>query len=197
MNGGGESASWPVFLDRPTLIKLALGLILVLALAGLCGWFFREPLVALGEAALERFGLLGLFLGVVFADSSIVPLSNEPLVLLALAAGVSPWTVFFVTASASVCAGPVGWSCGRLFGRRTGLLLRVARRHPQIVGWLTRYGARFVGAAALLPFPFAVSTWLAGASGVRFGPLLLASLLRVPKTAVFVGLLAGGWAAGG
>jgi membrane protein YqaA with SNARE-associated domain len=183
-------------IDRSTLIKLAVGALLVLIAAGLSGVLLREPLIRWGEAFIDRFGLLGLLIGVIFADSSIVPLSNEPLVLLALSAGVSPWTAFAVTALGSVLAGPVGWTCGRLLGAHTSVVLRLARRYPQVVAMLTLYGARFVAAAALLPFPFAVATWLAGASGVRFSHLLLASLLRIPKTAFYVALLAGGWAMG-
>ncbi len=184
-------------IDRSTLVKLALGALLVLLAAGLSGVLLREPLIRWGEAFIGRFGLVGLFFGVIFADSSIVPLSNEPLVLLALSAGVSPWTAFAVTAAGSVASGPVGWCCGRLLGAHTSIVLRLARRYPQVAAMLTLYGSRFVAAAALLPFPFAVATWLSGASGVRFSHLLLASLLRIPKTAFYVGLLAGGWALGG
>ncbi|MCB9780647.1 MAG: VTT domain-containing protein [Alphaproteobacteria bacterium] len=184
-------------IDRTTVLKLVGGALAVLAVAGLCGVLLREPLIAWGGLFLDRFGLAGLFFGAMFTDSSIVPLTNEPLMLLAISGGANPWVVAAITAAGSVLAGPIGWTCGRLLARHTRLGPWLARRHPQVVAFLTRYGARFVAVAALLPFPFAVSTWLSGATDVRFGHLLLASLLRIPKTLFYAALLTGGWAAGG
>lgn len=184
-------------IDRATIIKLAVGAVLIMAAAGAAGVLLREPLIQAGQSFIDTFGLVGLFVGVILTDASIVPLTNEPLVMLALTAGVSPWTAFLVTAAASVIAGPVGWAGGRLLGTRTNLVLKAARRQPQVVAMLTRYGARAVAAAAILPFPYAVATWLAGASGVPLKDVALASLLRIPKTAFYVALLAGGWALGG
>lgn len=189
-------ADHSAMLDRSVWGKLALGSVLVLALALVSGVLLREPLQTWGTAFLDRFGLAGLFVGVIITDSSILPMTNEPLVLLAIGAGVSPWTVIALTAIASACAGPVGWTAGHLVARHTPLGPWLARRHPRVTGFLTRYGARFVAVAALLPFPFAVSTWLAGASEVRFAHLCLASLLRVPKTLFYGLLIVGGWVAG-
>lgn len=190
MSGGGV-------LDRGVWLRLGLGAALVLVLALASGVLLREPLQVWGAVFIERFGLVGLFVGVLVTDSSIVPLTNEPLVLLAIGGGVPPWTAVGLTAAASVCAGPIGWSCGRLLARHTRLGPWLARRHPQVTGFLTRYGARFVAVAAVLPFPFAVATWLSGASDVRLVHVLLASLLRVPKTLFYGALLVGGWVAAG
>lgn len=183
-------------LDRAVWRKVAVGAALVLLLALASGVLLREPLQAWGTIFIDRFGLPGLFVGVLITDTSIVPLTSEPLVLLAIGGGVPPWTAVGLTAVASVCAGPLGWACGRLVARHTPLGPWLARRHPQVTGFLTRYGARFVAVAALLPFPFAVATWLAGASEVRMVHVLLASLLRVPKTLFYGALLVGGWVAG-
>jgi len=183
--------------DRRTLRRLLIGAALALALGAVCGVLLREPLVEWGGGFIDRFGLAGLFLGTLITDSSLLPLTNEPLVLLAISGGTSPWTAFAVTSTASVLAGPLGWALGRLVARRTPLGLWLHRRYPDVAALLARRGARFVAVAALLPFPFAVSTWLAGATDVPLAPLLLASLLRVPKTAFYVALLTGGWALGG
>ena len=37
-----------------------------------------------------------------------------------------------------------------------------------------------------LPLPFALGTWSAGAMGVRARHAMLASLVRIPKTALYV-----------
>ncbi|RME24857.1 MAG: hypothetical protein D6798_10220 [Deltaproteobacteria bacterium] len=184
-------------ISRSTWIKLAAGCASVLAVAAACGVLLRDPLVQWGTLFLGRFGMQGLFVGVWITDSSIVPMTSEPLIMLAISAGARPFEVLFLASLASACAGPTGWVAGRLLAGHTPLGPWLARRHPDVTGFLTRYGARFVAVAALLPFPFAVSTWLAGASAVRFRHLLLASLLRIPKTVFYGLLIVGGWAATG
>ena len=60
---------------------------------------------------------------------------------------------------------------------------------------LTR-SAWAVGVAAFLPLPYSVSTWTAGALGVRYHWVAAASLLRYPKTALYLWLIASGWSIG-
>ena len=70
------------------------------------------------------------------------------------------------------------------------------RFNPEAAAWIEARGAWGVAVAALLPIPYALATWTAGAMKVSLRDVMLASLLRVPKTAFYVALLAAGWGAG-
>ncbi len=180
-----------------TLIGRALaGLVGILAIAGACGVLFRGPIERVALAFMERFGLLGVAVGVVITDASPVPLTSEPILILATGAGVDPWLLFAVSAAASTIAGPVGYLGGRLVGQQ-GLRAWLQRRAPRLALFMHRYGVMGVAIAALLPIPFALSTWTAGMSRIRFPGVLAASLLRIPKTGLYLLLIVQGWALGG
>jgi len=183
-------------IDRKTVIKLVIGVVLILGLAAASGLLLREPITLWGGAFVHRFGLVGLLAGVVISDSSLLPLTNEPLVLLAISGGLSPWVVFAVTAGGSFLAGPLGWFYGYTLARRTRFGAWLALKNPNVTALLHRYGIRFVAVSALLPFPFSVSTWLAGAAGLPLRAVAAASLLRIVKTAFYVVLIVSGWAVG-
>ena len=181
-------------MDRPVR-KAVIGLVLILLVAGLSGVLLREPITQLATWFLERFGLVGIFAGVVLTDTSILPLTNEPLLLLATSAGVDAWPLFAVSAVASTLAGPLGYGLGYLAGS-TGLRDWIRGREPRFEAFMLRYGAWGVAVAALLPIPFAFATWSAGMTRVSFPHVLLASLVRVPKTAIYLLLIVQGWAVG-
>ena len=175
---------------------MILGLVMLLALAGVVGVVLREPLVRLAETFVGRFGLAGVFGGVMFTDSSPLPLTHEPVLLLGVSAGIDPWTLFAVAASASTAAGPVGYFGGWCVRRSVRFRRWLQGRAPDFTEWMREHGARGVAVAALLPIPFAVSTWTAGMTGVNFPKVLAASTLRVPKTGFYLYLIVKGWALG-
>jgi len=183
--------------DRRLLLKTAVGLLLVLLVAAVCAWLLKEPIESVGAAFLERFGLGGVFVGTVITDTSPLPLTHEPLVMLGLAAGVE-WPVLLLTVStASVLSGPVGWTLGRFLvadSRFTGWL---QSRQPDFFGLMQRHGIQAVAVAALLPLPFALATWSAGMLRLPLGKVAAVSLLRVPKVAFYLLLMNAGWIAGG
>lgn len=183
--------------DRTLLVRAGLGLVGVLAVAGVCGVVFREPITVVGALFIERFGWAGVFAAVVFTDASPLPLTHEPVLLMATAGGRDPWTIGLVASAASVAAGPVGWLGGRLLQRVGGAQAWIDRRTPGMSAFLREWGATGVAIAALLPIPFSLSTWTAGLSGVPFWRLVAASLLRIPKTAFYLWLIVAGWSLGG
>lgn len=192
----GPAASELVVLDWRLAVRTLVGATLVLAAAGVAGLAMREPLITAGAWFFDRFGLWGMFFGTVVIDVSIIPLTNEPLMLLALSADQSPWMVFWVTSIASTLAGAVGWSIGRLIDRYTPFGRRLCMRYPAMTDLLRRYGAVAVALGATTPLPFSASTWLAGLLGVPLRGVMAASLLRFPKTGFYLWLLIQGWALG-
>ncbi|MEZ4239616.1 MAG: hypothetical protein R3F59_26370 [Myxococcota bacterium] len=143
-----------------------MSLVGVLAVAAVCGVVLRGPITAAGDAFLGRFGLAGLFAGVLLTDSSPLPMTHEPVLLLAVARGLALSTIGAVASAASVAAGPLGWACGRGL-RAAGAEARLERRYPEMVAYIRSWGAWGVAIAALVPIPYALATWSAGLLGCR------------------------------
>jgi len=138
-----------------------------------------------------------LFAGVMLANTSIIPATDEPVIFLAISSGrMDPMTILLTSAAASTLAGPIGYGLGALVGRLTSLEDWLTRRHTELADLLHRRGAVAVAICAILPFPFAVSTWTAGMMQVGFLPVCAASLLRIPKTAFYFWLMYQGWGMG-
>ena len=186
-----------IVIDAAMLRKTALGLLLLLAISGLCAWLLKDPLVALGQAFLDRFGLPGLFIGTIIADTSPLPLTHEPLTFIGIAAGIPPITLLATIASASVSAGPLGWFFGRLFLSETRLAAWLEKKHPRLNSTMRRNGLKVVAIAALLPIPFALATWTSGMLRLPLHKVCALSLLRIVKVWLYFQLLNLGWLAGG
>jgi membrane protein YqaA with SNARE-associated domain len=187
----------PYKVDARLVFKAVIGLVVLLGVSYLCGVVLREPIEVGGKAALDRLGYWGLAGGVIITDASPLPMTNEPLVILAIGAGRPANTVFAVISAASVCAGFVGWTAGRYLGDVTGIGPWMRRRYPGFERFMLRYGAYGVAVCALLPIPFALSTWSAGMMRTELWKVALASLVRIPKTAFYVWLIMVGWSASG
>jgi len=158
----------------------------------------RAPITSLGQAFIDAGGAAGLFAGVILANTSLLPATDEPVIFLAISSGrMSAWTIFLVSAAASTLAGPVGYGLGALVGRATSLEAWITRKNPDVAAWLRQRGAWAVAVCAVLPFPFAVSTWTAGMMRVGLLPVCAASLLRIPKTGFYFLLMLKGWGMGG
>jgi membrane protein YqaA with SNARE-associated domain len=183
-------------LDPKLLKKMAVGLVILLLAAGVLGVVLRDPLTAASSWFVDRFGLAGVFAAVMFTDTSPLPLTHEPVLLLGVIAGIDPWVLFAVAATASTLSGPVGYGGGWCVRRSDRFKEWLQRRAPDFTAWMQLHGAKGVAVAALLPIPFAVSTWTAGMTGVNLPKVLAASLLRIPKTGFYLLLIVKGWALG-
>jgi membrane protein YqaA with SNARE-associated domain len=176
--------------ETRTLIRKTLGsLVAVVVVAALAGWLFHDALVVWGTRFVDAWGVMGLAVSVLLIDASPIPLTNEPVVALALKGGLAPVDIFVVTSLASCAAGLVGFGVGTLLRRTTDVAARVRRWNPLICDWIERRGAVAVAVAAIAPLPYALSTYTAGLMGVRLGPVALATLVRIPKTALYLLLL--------
>jgi membrane protein YqaA with SNARE-associated domain len=168
------------------------GLVVVVAVAGIAGVVLRGPITGLAGLFIGTLGWPGVFLGVLLTDASPIPMTHEPVLLLGVAEDLDVIRLGLVASTASVTAGPIGYAGGRML-RAAGAEQWLSRRAPQMVGFLQRWGALGVALAALLPIPFAVATWTAGAIRVPFLKVAAASLLRVPKTCFYLWLIYRGW----
>lgn len=188
--------------DPPTLswrliLRAALGLVGLIVLGAVLGYVLRSPIEWAGTWFIDVFGLGGLGVLTLLVDASPLPLTNEPLMVLAIGADVSVWSIFLSMSTGSTLAGLVGWVGGRVIGQHTAPGRYLMRRYPGVQLFLRRWGAVGVAIAALTPIPFGLTAWTAGMARVPFWKVALASLARFPKTGFFLFLIAQGWALGG
>ena len=184
-------------LTREHIIKLLIGFGVVFLVATICGVWFKEPIGQFAQLAVHNFGLTGLFGFVLAIDSVPTPFSYAPIMLLAIEGGIEVSIVFVVSSLASMSGGLIGYSLGRLIGLPKGIEAWLQKNHPEQFILLKRYGAHGVALVAALPLPFALGTWTAGAMRVRLGGVLIASLVRIPKTAFYIILITAGLSVGG
>jgi membrane protein YqaA with SNARE-associated domain len=175
---------------------MCIGVGVMMVVAGLSGLLLQQPLRTFGSWTMDQFGLWGLFFGTMFTDSSPLPLTNEPLMMLALAAGVSPLTILWVVSTASVIAGFVGYACGSMVARHPRLRAWILSRSPELAQWMKNRGGLAVAVAALLPIPYSLATWSAGIVHTPLRAVALGTLFRIPKTAFYLALIWLGWSAG-
>ncbi|MCH2571614.1 MAG: VTT domain-containing protein [Planctomycetes bacterium] len=175
---------------RGIVIKMVVALILLFVAAILLGWLAREPIKDTSEFLVDRFGIAGLFVSILCVDS-LPGLTNEPLLFVAISGGLGYWPILLSAGAGSTMAGVVGWIIGGRL-RRFETLNRMVTRYRMDV-FFEHYGARTIALAALTPLPFAVTTWAAGASGVKLRTLLLGCLWRFPKTWFYLTLIDYGW----
>lgn len=182
--------------DRRLLIRTGVSTVLIVIAVLVLGAVYRDQVSHLGHLFVDRFGLLGMFVGVLFIDTSIVPLSTDPLLLIGVSGELPFWPMFVITGVASTLSGPLGYVCGAALDRgvRVGPFLR--RRFPRFITFLEEHGLKAVIAAALLPVPFSATTWSAGMMRLGVWKVAAVSLLRIPKTGFYLWLIAKGWAYG-
>ena len=183
--------------DVPAVSWLLGRLVIALAVLGVGAWFastvLEGPIERVSAAFVNEFGLIGVGLGVLTLDA-IPGTFHEPLLILAYDGGIRFWTLVFVAGTASWGSGVIGWTCGRLL-RRAPFLVRALERY-RIGPFMRRYGGRAIALAALTPFPYAITTWGAGATDVPLSTLMLGALVRYVKVALYLGILVYGWTLG-
>jgi len=185
-------------LDRRLVVKALLGAIVLVGAVCAIGFLLREPFEALSTALFARFGHAGLAGVIVAIDATPFMLPSEPLMMMAFGAGMKPWEVFVVIAPASSVGGLIGYGCARGISKVFALDAYLARRFPGFYRFMQRWGVWGIVICGMFPLPFQLSVWTAGATAVRpWWKVALACLVRFPKTAFYVWLIAAGWMLGG
>lgn len=195
VDGAPARAALAPTLDRSVVLRFALGIVVLIALVGVLGWFFRAPISALAASFVAEFGAPGVFVGMLFVDAyAFPPLAHEPVLFVAHAGGLSFWETVGVAGTGSFLAGPLGYGFGRLL-RRVPWVRRQLRRSG-VSPVMRKRGVWVVVIAALTPVPFSAATHAAGALRVTFWPFVLACTLRYPKVAAYLAIIRFGWSLG-
>lgn len=171
----------------PVLIRnLVVGLVVLAAVSFLAGQTLSTPIEIVGQWVVSYLGLPGIFLGSLVLDS--VPFSmSEPLLLAGYQGGIGFWTVTTVAGVGSWMSGGLGWVIGRFMG--TTLRVQQLFVRYRAKAFMHRYGSAFVAVGAITPFPYAITTYAAGASGLSLSRVMVSALLRFPKTWVYMYLV--------
>lgn len=174
---------------RTMLWRMGVGVAVLFVAVIVLAVVLHEPLTALSLAFVDRFGLVGVGVGVIITDTFM--LTHEPLLFAAHAGGLGFWATFGVASCASIVAGFLGWFLGNQLGR-LAVVQRIFARY-RIGAFLQRYGFWAVAVAALTPFPYSAATWASGAAGVSLRTVAIGCLFRAPKVLLYFLLIVVGW----
>jgi len=172
---------------RSLWVRLVFGIAAFLLLLIAVSWAARDTLEWMSHAFVDRFGIGGIVAGVLITDGLPLGLTHEPLLVFAYEGGIPLSTVFLVACATSVACGAVGWGLGKLLGRAAWVQNLLERTGAQNL--MDKHGVGAVAIAAVTPFPYAVATWAAGATGVRLSGVMWSALLRIPRIAFYLGLI--------
>ena len=184
-------------LENPSPARIVFALIGLVLIGILGAYFGRSYIETAGLWLIDKYGLWGIAMATLITDTSPLPLTSEPVALLGLGAEIPFWHIILFMGGTSHLCGPLGYGFGALVGR-VGLK-HIVKRIPSlqpVIGYVRQHGVKAVAMGALLPIPYALTTWTAGALGVSFWGVCAASTLRWLKTLIYVSLLAGGWLIG-
>ena len=173
--------------------KLLVSFIGLIALGGLCGYLFRNVIIRAGTWTVDHFGLEGIAFATLLIDSCPIPMTSEPLILLALGANINWLNLALLMSIASHLACFIGHTGGKMLQKYPQVVERVEQLFPDIFIFMREHGVHGVLLGALLPIPYAITTWLAGLNNVPLRPVFFASAGRWFKNFVTVALIAWGW----
>ncbi|PIO05920.1 hypothetical protein COT29_03585 [Candidatus Micrarchaeota archaeon CG08_land_8_20_14_0_20_59_11] len=148
-------------------------------------------LVAIGVAALQAYGLLGL--GVfAFFSASLIPFPSEPMLIIA-AKYYDFWSIVAVVTVASTLAACVSYYVG-LKGLHSFLVKRDPHGEKKAEGWFAKWGSAVLIASPWVPFIGDLMPVVAGTLETNWKKfLVLIVAARIIKTVAVVWLGAQFW----
>ena len=178
---------------RKQIIQAILGLFMLVAVGAACSYLLKDEIQLYGSLMIEKFGLWGLVIGTVITDTSPLPLSSEPIAILGFGANLELVDIILTMSLTSHLSGPLGYILGRFFSKTKVVSHLLNHRLAYVRDFVKQHGLKAVCMGALLPIPYALTTWTAGAVGISLWGTFLASSLRWVKTGLYVYLLSLGW----
>jgi membrane protein YqaA with SNARE-associated domain len=177
---------------RKHLIQTIVGIVaFALLMAALGLWFERELVLATGWVH-EHIGFAGLCGVLLVTDALIMPFASDLLLVVVATTDLAQRGLLhvLVLGVVSSLAGVIGWAIGRWLGH-----LRFAQRwllpfQEQHRPLFRHYAFWVIGLGAATPMPFSITSWAAGALGIRWTTVFAAALLfRIPRFVVYYWLI--------
>jgi membrane protein YqaA with SNARE-associated domain len=139
-----------------------------------------------GEKFVGEFGLLGVYLSLLFIDTIPTPGGAIPILTLSVQGNVPLFTLAGISIFASYTAGIIGYIIGRNFGFPQVWRKKLEQRFPNAFGKLhthEHYGFMILVA---LPIPMSFATWLGASFSLSFRAFCLGGLIRIPKILIYL-----------
>lgn len=178
---------------RAIALRFVAGAALLLTIVFVVSQQLGPRLEPYAASFVARYGYLGMAVGAFVSDLTTFPIPPQFYMVTAVSAG-APWPRAF----AAIAAGSI---VGGLLGSRLGVRLaglpfihaRVESTRPWVDRLMKRYGHWGLVVASLSPIPFSLLCYLTGIYrlGGRGAAIVLG--MRVPRLAIFYGLIALGW----
>lgn len=191
-----DPAAPPDESGRRLLLRTLGSVVLLFALVGVGAFLFKEPIQAAGLWFVEKFGLLGIAIGVLASDGFGVPVPPDTYLVAAVTGGADPVPVLAVVCAASVLGGNIAYVLGQKIGRWRWVQRLMARYKERGERLFRRWGVSAVTIAAWTPVPFMVVSWFAGVFDMPYKRFFLATLHRIPRHIAYYLIIVGGWWAG-
>ncbi|ADY12468.1 YqaA family protein [Sphaerochaeta globosa] len=181
-------------LDTKKLFKRTLVLMLFIFSLYFIGFQFYRRLGwdqnAVVQQFIADFGVMGVALYVFIVDLFVLPLSVD--LMWPFVMGWHPLLAIVVMGTASVA----GAFCAYLFGRLVGLIpifkrwvLKQSGTHTEQI--ITKYGIWAIVISGLTPLPFSTICTVAGIVKLKVHHVLLSSLIRYVRMAIYYLIFAG------
>lgn len=176
-----DASASPAMPTRRLLAQTALVGGLALVAMAIAGAVFRQPLLAVSATFVRTLGGPGVLVGWWFCDSMPVPVVPDAFSAVALAGGMSFWTICAWAGVGTLLGGTTGFVIGRTLSHTPAYKRVMDGRGAEARRLVERYGITAIAVAALTPLPYSLASWAAGALGMGFGPFFAVSLLRAAR----------------
>lgn len=175
------------------LLRTVISITTLLVLVYFSKQYLETELEMLGRLFFEKFELIGLFLGVYFVDTFIVPATPDLFLSLLIFDGRYQLIGLVLISVASVMGGLSGYTIANKSND-----LRIVQKlvkNYQATGerLFQRFGVWAVVIAGLTPIPFSTVCWTAGIFRMNWNKFFLATLSRIPRMILWYFLIAKVW----
>jgi membrane protein YqaA with SNARE-associated domain len=180
---------------RRLLLRWCLGVGALIALAVVLATLFREPLAAIGNGFVSRFGLLGMAVGTFLADGFQFPVPPQFYMFISVAAQTPAVPTLIAIGVGSLAGGAVAFAIAEHVGRIRFVAEKLARSRASVERGLARFGYWAPVIASLLPIAYSLLCYVAGANRLPWRIYFVLSVCRIPRLILFYYLIRIGWLA--
>jgi membrane protein YqaA with SNARE-associated domain len=180
---------------RRLLLRWCLGVGALIGLAVVLATSFREPLTAIGNGFVSRFGLLGMAVGTFLADGFQFPVPPQFYMFVSVATQTPALPALLAISAGSLAGGTVAFSIADHVGRIRFVSEKLARSRASVEHALARFGYWAPVLASLLPIAYSLLCYVAGANRLSWRVFLVLSACRIPRLLLFYSLIRLGWLA--
>lgn len=163
---------------RRLMWQALVGALLVAAVIGGAGAFFKDELLAVSRAFVDTFGGPGVALGFFLPDAFPLPLPHEAFSTFALLGGIPFGEIGLYASLGSTLGGAVGFWGGRWLGATAWFDRLIERHRDEAYAIVRRHGVLGIALGAVTPLPYGICCWAAGALQMRWWPFAACYPLR-------------------